>query len=454
MEGVTKVNDIILLFDKYSQDSQSLHTSFKQAGFECPAAVIDDDGFLPDDVMSVYGFFLGDFKAALGEKARPRYFNEITVPDYWEISGNNSGGKVNDLSKERGRIFYAEPKHKRLVKVVDWYDDRGVVRSSDHYNRFGAVYARTAFNAKGQRVNKSYFSPAGQEIIVENYVTGDIILDDEGVVRIFRSKTDLVLHFFVKAGFRQSRIYFNSLSTPFFVSNKLNGQVKRDVLFWQETVGKEIPGNMQIILNGQASRTARIMVQKKSSYDKLLSLGANPEMVHKLGFIYPFAKQNGHKPETLICTNSDNIERCQEIVKSLPRMHFHIAALTEMSSKLLGMGNFENVSLYPGVKTNILDELFEKCDYYFDINHEAEIVSAVRKAFLHNHLIFAFKETAHNRDCTLEDHIYPAADVKRMISDIRDIMNNTGLLDEHLKRQRGSAMAEEKEAYLNLGNMV
>lgn len=191
---------IVLLFDYYGQGSKDLHTSFKKAGYDFPAVVIEDDGFLPEDVISVFGFFLGDFREQENVPGKPRYFNQISVPDYWEISGNNSGGKVNDLSKERGRIFYAEPKHKRLVKVVDWYDDRGVVRSSDHYNRFGAVYARTAFNAKGQRVNKSYFSPAGQEIIVENYVTGDIILDDEGVVRIFRSKTDLVLYFFVKAG--------------------------------------------------------------------------------------------------------------------------------------------------------------------------------------------------------------------------------------------------------------
>ena len=71
------MNDIILLFDDYSMDSQNLYTSFKLAGYECPAAVIEDDGFLPDEVMSVYGFFLGDFRAVLGENARPRYFNEI-----------------------------------------------------------------------------------------------------------------------------------------------------------------------------------------------------------------------------------------------------------------------------------------------------------------------------------------------------------------------------------------
>lgn len=381
MERAVKVSDAILLFDNYGQDSQSLHTSFKLAGYDLPVAVIEDDGFLPEDVISVYGFFLGDFKMASGGGAKPKYFDEITVPDYWEISGNNNSGKVQDMSRERGRIFYAEPKHKRLVRVVDWYDERGIVRFSDHYNRYGVIFARTIFSEKGKRVNKSYFSPEGREIIVENFVTGDIILNEGEQVRIFHTKADFVLHFFVKAELKQKRIFFNSLSTPFFVSNKLSASAKRDVLFWQESVNKEIPGNMQMIFNGQAARTATVMVQKKQPYDKLRTLGARRDMVHRLGFIYPFEKENGHKNEALICTNSDRIEYCAELVKALPQMHFHIAALTEMSSKLMSMEDYDNVSLYPGVKADVLDELFVKCDYYF-LNYSYQLS---RKCYKSHH---------------------------------------------------------------------
>ena len=114
MDNNKECNNALLLFDNYGQGSRSLHESLKMAGYDCPAVVIEDDGFLPDGVISVYGFFLGDFKTALGAKARPKYFNEITVPEYWEISGTNSNGKVQDLYKERGRIFYAKPEHKDL----------------------------------------------------------------------------------------------------------------------------------------------------------------------------------------------------------------------------------------------------------------------------------------------------------------------------------------------------
>ena len=448
MDERIKSDQIVLLLDNYSSDSQKLHQSFQLAGYGYPAAVIEDDGFLPENVMSVYGFFLGDFKTVKSLPGVPRYFNQITVPEYWEISGSNRSGSVHDKSKERGRIFYAEPTHKRLVKVVDWYDERGVVRSSDHYNRYGALYARTIFNEKGQKVNKSYFSADGKETIVENFVTGDIILNDKDVVRMFRTKTDFVVHFLKAAGFSQSRIFINSLSTPFFVSQRLSaGEKKEDVLFWQEPARDDIPGNMMVILNEQATRTEKIMVQKRHAYDKLIQLGARADMVHRMGFLYPFSKAYTGKPEALICTNSDNIEQCRKLASELPQIHFHIAALTEMSSKLMSMGAYSNVSLYPGVKMKVLDELFDQCDFYLDVNHEAEIVSAVYQAFLHNQIIFAFEETIHNRDCVAEAHIYKSNEVNRMISDIKAILESKELAVLHLNMQHDAALTESKETY-------
>ncbi len=441
-----KSEDVVLLFDTYSKDSENLHVSFKLAGKEYPVVVIEDDGFLPDAVISVYEYFLGDFTSNEKVLGKPRYFNQITVPEYWEISGTNSSGKIHNLNKERGRIFYAEPKHKRLVKVVDWYDDRGVVRVSDHYNKYGALYAKTTFNAKGQRVNKSYFDANGAEIIVENFVTRDIILNYEGKVKIFQNKRDFVVFFMKHTGFEHKRIFFNTLSTSFFVSEALGGE-KGDVLFWQEPERDDIPGNMMLILNETASRTTKIMVQNKKAYDKLLALGAAPDKLQSLGYIYPFKKENTHTPEVLICTNSDRIAECEKIVQALPEMHFYITAITEMSSKLMDMDKYENVSLYPGIKMSILDELFEKCDFYLDINYEGEIVSAVQKAFLHNHLIMAFQETMHNTRFLAPEHVYAIADVDQMISDLKMILLDNSLIDEHIQLQHEASQLERVETY-------
>ena len=449
--GVTfEADNIVLLMDSYGEDSKKLYTSFVMAGKKYPAFVIEDDGFLPEGVTSVFGYFLGKFEPSETVPGKPRYFNQITVPEFWEISANNTSGKVHELNKERARIFYTEPKHKRLVKVVDWLDDNGVVRSSDHYNKYGALYARTVFNAKGQKVNKSYFSADGREIVMENYVTRDIILNEGKQVRIFHTKREFVAYVLEKAGYAQHRVFYNTLSTSFFVSENLKENGKGDVLFWQEPINNEIPGNMLGILKGISRRTAKVMVQRQDSYEKLLALGAPAKIIHPLGFIYPFEKENAGKPEALICTNSDNIAELERIVTALPEVHFSIAALTEMSSKLMGMDKYSNVSLYPGVKMPVLDELFDRTDFYLDINHESEIVSAVQQAFLHNHLIFAFRETLHNATYVAKEHIFGVEQAEELIKAIKAAMGNTEHLKAGLEKQREAAMLETKETYLGI----
>ena len=179
----------------------------------------------------------------------------------------------------------------------------------------------------------------------------------------------------------------------------------------------------------------------------MISLGASTEIVKSLGYIYPFKKENQHKAEALICTNSDRIAHIEKLVEAMPEMHFTIAAITEMSSKLMSMDKYENVSLYPGVKMHVLDELFQNCDFYLDINHESEIVSAVQQAFLHNQLIFGFRETLHNLSYIAEKHIYEMENVNQMIADLKSCYLDKAIMDAHIKIQHEAAMLECAETY-------
>lgn len=56
MDKAVKTGKITLLFDTFSDESRNLYESFENAGFNFTAAVIEDDGFLPDGVTSIYGF--------------------------------------------------------------------------------------------------------------------------------------------------------------------------------------------------------------------------------------------------------------------------------------------------------------------------------------------------------------------------------------------------------------
>ena len=448
MEKHSEVTDAVLLLDNYGEDSEMLHQSFRRAGFTGSVIVIEDNGFFPKDVISVYQYFCGDFQQSEKVTGKPRFFNQINVPDYWEVSGNNSSGKVHDLHHERGHIFYAEPKHKRLVRVVDWMDEKGTVRVSDHYNRYGALYARTFFNKSAKRFCKAYFDAEGRETILENFVTHDIILNRDGRVYVFKSKVDLVLKLLEELDAMGSRVFFNSLSTPLFVSERMSPDRQEDILFWQEGVRSDIPGNMQLILNGQARRARCIYAQKKDSYEKLVELGASKEVIKLLGFVYAYGRQNTYKNEALICTNSDRIEKCEELIKALPQMHFHIAAITEMSSKLMGLSQYQNVTLHPGARTSMIEELFDTCDYYLDINHETEIVSAVKQAFLHNQLILGFRQTLHNRAFVAPEHVFD--NQKAMIAFLKKVMGHEEAINEQIDLQKKTAMSEETAAYADL----
>ena len=159
---------------------------------------------------------------------------------------------------------------------------------------------------------------------------------------------------------------------------------------------------------------------------------------------YHFLRENGHRAEALVCTNSDRIEHCEDLVRSLPEMHFHIAALTTMSPRLLRMGDYSNVTLYPGINEAGIKELFDLCDYYFDINHWKEIVSAVYKAFIYNNLIFAFEETVHRRKYIAKENIYLSDNFEQMISDIKAVIGDEDLLEQRLDRQRKEAMEKDE----------
>lgn len=413
-------------------------------------AVIEDDGFLPDDVMSVYGFFLGDYREADSLPGKPLYFNQIQIPDYWRIEGDNSSAKVMDRTRERARIFFTEPTHRRQVKIVDWLDDAGQVRLSEHYNRYGAIFCHTVFNKKGQKALRKFFDVTGREMIVENFVTGDILVRWQDKDWIFRSKTDFIAFFIRCAGLEDTAVYFNSLSYPFFASQALAPNGFRDALFWHEPVGDEIPGNMQIILHDQGTRAKRVFVSRRESYDRLIALGAPSDKVKQLGYIYSFVRENKHRPHILVCTNSENVGHLTELASLMPQMHFHVAAITEMSSKLMSAGQYDNVSLYPNVKMSVLDSLFEKCDFYLDINHEGEIVDAVHRAFLNNMLIVGYEETMHNAYYTADTNTFKESEYADMAEALNLTLAMPHLIDEALAMQKKAAVAADATDYMEI----
>ena len=79
--------------------------------------------------------------------------------------------------------------------------------------------------------------------------------------------------------------------------------------------------------------------------------------------------------------------------------------------------------------------LFDRCDYYLDINHESEVASAVKKAFLHNQLILGFKETLHNKAYVADEHVFEviAAMWKRILGSAFISSSSFSILSEFVQ---------------------
>ncbi|MBM7643451.1 accessory Sec system glycosylation chaperone GtfB [Streptococcus loxodontisalivarius] len=434
---------MINLFDEYTQTSWDLHYSLIMSGYNNPTISIADDGFLPDDVTSPYLYFTGFAE----ETGHPLYFNDVKVPDYWEIRASNNNGEIFDYRQKRGHIHYAKPSHNRLVKAVDWYDQSGRTRLTDRYNKFGYRFAQTSYNLSNQAVMTTYFDKNGFEVLVENHVTGTIVLNQEEQVLIFKSRVDFVIHYLKVAGFNLDRIFYNSLSTPFLVAYYLN-QPGSDLLFWHEEIGDSIPQNM-VTAFSNLNRPTGIVAQNPLVYQKMLGL-MTPEQqmkVNFLGYIYPFKRDNIGRKEALVLTNSDQLQGFEEFVTSNPEITFHVGAITEMSPKLMAFGQYANVALYPNITTARVQELYQTCDIYLDINHGSEILSAVRTAFENNMIILSFDKTCHHKELTSPSHIFSMEQAGQMAKSLTYLQESPNHFGEYIVRQKADARVATTAEY-------
>ena len=423
---------MIQLFDVYNQESQDLHYSLTAAGLSDLAVVIEPDGFLPDGVVSPFTYYLGY------DSGKPLYFNQVPVPEFWEIAGDNQSAIINNLCQERAVIYYADGLQARLVKKVEWKTPAGRIFQVDHYNRFGACFAKTTYDILGQAIMTSYRDVAQKEVVLENHVTGDILLTLEGQgLRHFSDRVAFVIDFLQGLKVNLDHLLFNTLSTSFLTSYHFPEKSGQDILVWQEPLQDHIPGNMQLILENDQLRAKTIIIPDYATYERALQL-TDEKFHHKfnhLGYHYHFKRDNFVRPDALIVTNSDQLEQVEKLVESLPRVTFRIAAVTEMSAKLMDMLRYPNVVLYQNASPQKIQELYQLSDIYLDINYGNELLQAVRQAFEHNLLVLAFEETVHNRLYTAPNHIFAKEAVDEMIQTIELALSNV--------KEMGRALGEQ-----------
>lgn len=435
------------IFDDYNQASIYLRNALILSGYTHPTVVINYDGFLPEAVTSPYEYFLNKNQAE-----NPRYFNKIKLPNFWEIKANGSEAEIFDYQEKRGHIHYTHPKHKRCIAHIDWLDHHQNIRSTDYYDKYGELFASSSYNRDGQKITTSYQDSHQKEIIVENHITGDIILNYQEKVYFFKNKIDFLNFYLKEAKLNKDKIIYNSLANS-FLRSFYDNEDGEDILFWQEEIYDQIPGNMKILLESDETRTKKIVVPDKNTYNKIMALLDNENhkaKIKPLGYVYYFLNENTYNNNILIFTNSDNIEQLDYLTDNLQDMTFHIAAVTEMSSKLMNFGQKNNVKLYPNVSDDKVNNLLKTCDIYLDINHHNEILAATRVAFENNLLILGFEETNHSRHYINPNHIYLSQEVDSLVTKLKQITQNQDEFKQALDEQHTFAGAVSPQAYRNI----
>ncbi len=215
-----------------------------------------------------------------------------------------------------------------------------------------------------------------------------------------------------------------------------------DMLVWHEKLGDELPGNMQFLIDND-TRTTKVAFQDYADWQTkqdLIPKDSKLDFMY-LGMIYPHPRANQLRSQALILTNSDRIDQLETLVKLMPNVTINIAAVTEMSGKLLAFGDNDNVEVYPQVSHAKVLELISNCDIYLDINRENEILDAVRGAFEQNMLILGFKETLHEPQFVARQNVYDSTEgaARLMAQKVLSALVKPELMGNLIDEQRRSA---------------
>lgn len=436
---------MINLFDVFDKKAIILYKSFKHVGKQRKTIVIEENGFLPDDILTPYAFFANNPETT----SQPLFFNEVPIPRFWTIEGNNNTAFIKNLDEVKARIIYKANYKHRIVERVEWLNKRGHTQYIDYYNKVGKRYAQVVLDANSQKcILKRYFNYNNEVMMVENFVTNDIMLTWKNKVYFFHSKIQFVNFYLEVAQLESENFMINSLSISSAVLNGLS-ESGNDSIFWQGDITPEIMKHMENAL-AKEKRNFKIILPSPSAYEKVIELidEQYKNRIFQSGYVYRFVKENRHSNQVLTLTNSDQIPHLEEIVQAHPNLEFHVAALTEMSMKLLSLNKYDNVNSYPNAKRQKFISLYKSCDIYLDINKGNEILDAVRAAFDYNLVILGYNETSHNKDVTPENNLFEEAQFEILSSILRDIVAEPSHLEQRLRQQWQQAGSISKAEFI------
>ena len=361
---------MINLFQTYNKDAWDIHYTQLRQGKDYPTIVIEDDGFLPSDVTSIYHF--------LGYNTcdyNPLHLNDLTLPIAYEVEREGVDFFIMSNDMVVGKVILQGEPIERIVKEVWWLDSKGYPYKKDYYNQYGYCFKTETYVKDLGLVSTSYYSVSGEVLLDENHLVGSILYNNQ----LYLNKLSLYNKCLAELGYSKELITFNHLGTPLeiILSSLESGH---ELIFQEEVFVNSIPDNLQYVIHN--SDKISISVTNRSTY----SILENMCKVQFMMLLVPSKSDLGSFKDVLITTQTDQLTSIEDFVEQLPELEFHIAAPTQMSSKLFDLNKYSNVHLYPNISNNNLDDLFNQCGVFLDIAMSPTVFDANRRA-LENSLL-------------------------------------------------------------------
>lgn len=359
---------MINLFQTYNQDAWDIHYTQLRQGKNYPTIVIEDDGFLPSDVTSIY-HFLGYNTCEYS----PLHLNDLILPLAYEVEREGADFFIMSNDMIVGRVILQGEPIERIVKEVWWLDSKGYPYKKDYYNQYGYCFKTETYVKDLGLVSTSYYSVSGEVLLDENHLVGSILYNNQ----LYLNKLSLYNKCLAELGYSKEPITFNHLGTPLeiILSSLESGH---ELIFQEEVSVNSIPENLQYVIHN--SDKISISVTNRSTY----SILENMCKVQFMMLLVPSKSELGSVNEVLITTQTDQLTSIEDFVQQLPDLEFHIAAPTQMSSKLFDLNKYSNVHLYPNISSENLDELFNNCGLFLDIAMSPTVFDANRRALENN----------------------------------------------------------------------
>ena len=405
---------MVVWFSKETDDIKKFMETAGRRGADVKIMVLDDVGNLLNGAGSLCEYVISA-KNQEEYDERALFGDLLEVPEFREIRLEGAESCLYEAGRKRAVICFADPVEKKNVERVEWNTESGWIFKIDYYNRYGTKYASEFLDADKNVESKVYYSDRNQEMLVIQPQNQVITLLENGVVKaVFHSYAQFVEFCITEIGDGDKNILFVQEENCRFQKLEADGESVWDAVLFSD------PELLEKYRNAG---------------------GKNGYRFYSIPEEYPV---NHVSKNALILTASDQIEKLDELSLEMPDMVFHIAAHTQVSDKLYKLAERENVMVYPGVSKEALDGLWEKCDFYLDINHYREIDNAVDEASRRNLVLMGFEDTVHQRELMAGGCVYAVEDYKNIAEVIRYLKKNHVftqklLLAQQKKRERVSA---------------